>query len=198
MRAIVVIASICLLISTACTKQTAQRAGEGAAFGAAVGAVGGLVTGLVFGGNPLESAAVGAVYGASTGATAGAISGSREESAKREKQEADAEKFKKRFGEDAYNSIVALVQCKHEVALANATITAKDKDKDKALAGLWLEVLTYADNKEEAKARELFPVVVEKDAKIDSNAQAEEKMRRALQRLMEIRVDHGLPQVCNQ
>lgn len=198
MQKLILLLCMTLLATAGCTKQTAKQAGEGATMGAVVGAVGGLVTGLVFGGNPIESAAAGAVFGATTGATAGAISGAQQESAKKQQQTARAEEFRKRFGEDAYNGVVALAQCKHEVALANAAVVRKESSEDKALAGLWLEVISYADNKQEEKARALFPTVVENDPEVKTDAQAEEKMRRALQRLMEIRAEHGLPQVCTQ
>ncbi len=198
MKKWIVVLVISTLLAAGCTKQQAKQAGEGATMGAVVGAVGGLVTGLVFGGNPIESAAAGAVFGASTGATAGAISGAQQESAMKEQQRAKGEEFRKRFGDDAYNGAVALAQCKHEVALANAAIVSKDADQDKALAGLWLEVISHADNKQEDKARALFPAVVEKDPEVKTEAQAEEKMRRALQRLMQIRVENDLPEVCGQ
>lgn len=186
-----------LLIAASCTQHQAQRAGEGAAVGAVVGAVGGLVTSLVFGGNALEGAARGAVYGASTGATAGAIAGAQEESAMKQKQQADAEKIKKLVGDDAFNGIVALAQCKHEVALANARIASNDKNQDRALAGLWLQALAYADHREENKAREVFPLIIEKGGKTTTPQQAEEKMRQALERLGEIREQNGMPRVCN-
>jgi hypothetical protein len=198
MKKWIALLGIGLLLAVGCTKQQAKQAGEGATMGAVVGAVGGLVTGLVFGGNPIESAAAGAVFGASTGATAGAISGAQQESAQKEQQRAKGEEFRKKFGDDAYNGAVALAQCKHEVALANAAIVSKDPDKDKALAGLWLEVLSRADNKQEDQARALFPAVVEKDPEVKTDVQAEEKMRRALQKLMEIRAENDLPQVCGQ
>jgi hypothetical protein len=186
-----------LMMTSSCTKYTAQKAGEGAAMGAVVGAVGGLVTSLVFGGNPAEGAARGAVYGASTGATVGAISGAQQENAMKEKQKVDAEGLKKQIGEDAFNSVIALTQCKHEVALANARVAAGDKNKNKAMAGLWLQVLIYADNKEEDKARELFPKITDENDKISSPQQAEEKMRSALQKLADIREKNGLPRTCN-
>jgi hypothetical protein len=179
-----------------CSQQSAEKAGEGAVMGGAVGAVGGFVTSLVFGGNPMEGAARGAVYGASTGATAGAIAGSQQEKAQKQQQSVETEKIRKKIGDDAFNGAVALIQCKREVAIANARIAAKDKDEDKALAGLWIEALTYADNKEEDKAREMFPQIVEKDGKIDTNEQAEDRMRQGLQRLGDIREKHALPRVC--
>ena len=64
------------------------------------------------------------------------------------------------------------------------------------MAGLWLEVLSYADQREEAKARSLFPTLVEKDWDIGSESQAEEIMRKSLNELMDIRREHKLPRVC--
>ncbi len=193
----IVIGLGCLLLLTAsCTKHTAQRSAEGAATGALISGVGGLVTGLVFGGDALDSAARGAVYGAATGATAGAIVGSKEQKAVQQQQTKEMETFRKKIGDDAYNGMVALAQCKHAVALANAREAAKDPDGNKALAGLWLELLTYADSRQESKARELFPAVIEQDARISSNDQAEEKMRLTLQKLMTIREQQGLPKIC--
>ncbi|MFZ5570234.1 MAG: hypothetical protein ACOZF0_07510 [Thermodesulfobacteriota bacterium] len=186
----------CLVVMPACTKKTAKSAGKGAVIGGVVGAVGGLVTGLVFGGNPAESAARGAVYGASTGATAAAISSAMEDSAGKEQQDAEMAKLKERIGEDAFSGLKALAECKHEVALAFARTAAQRKEENYALAGLWLEVLTYADSRQESKARELFPAIVGKDPKIDSEAQAEETMRKASQKLMDIRESYSLPRIC--
>jgi hypothetical protein len=187
----------CMVMVTACTKHTAKRAGEGATMGAVVGGVGGLVTGLVFGGDVAESTARGAVYGASTGAAAGAITGARDQSQMDEQQQADIEKLKAQIGVDAFNGLAALAECKHDVALANARAAAKQENQDYALAGLWLEVLTLADSREEGKARELFPKLVENDDKLSSTDDAEESMRQTLQKLMDIRGEYDLPKVCN-
>lgn len=194
--ATIVILIAFLFAASGCTKKTTERAGEGAAIGGIVGGVGGLVTGLVFGGNALESAARGAVYGASTSGTAAAISSAREESAEKKQMDEEMKKLRKRIGEDAFNGLKALAECKHEVALANARVAAQQENKDYALAGLWLEVLTYADSRQESKARELFPAIVEKDQKIGSEAQAEENMRRVSQKLMDVRESYNLPRVC--
>jgi len=172
-------------------------AGEGAAMGAVAGGVGGLVSGLVFGGDPLERMAQGAVYGASTGAAVGAMSGSRVDKAQEEQRGKAIENLKANLGEDAFNGLVALAQCKHEVALANARTAAKLDQQNYALAGLWIEVLAYADSREEDKARALFPDIVTKDPKISSEAQAEETMRKSLQRLMDVRAEYNLPRTCN-
>lgn len=180
----------------ACSQQTARRAGEGAATGAVVGAVGGLVSGLVFGGNVAESTARGAVWGGSTGAAAGAMSGAMAESNQKARQAQDYQELRARLGDDAFQGLEALVTCKHEVAQAYGRTAASSDNKDFALAGLWLQVLTYADSRQEDQARSLFPKLVEQDAKISTESQAETQMRNAMQELMEIRQQHNLPGVC--
>jgi len=188
---------LCITAMTACSSHSGKMAGQGAATGAAAGAVGGLVSALVFGGDPVDAAARGAVYGGTTGAVAGGIAGARADQAEKQKRDAQLEKLKKEIGEDAYNGLEALADCKHEVALGYARTAARSDNEDYALAGLWLEVLTYGDNRQEEKARALFPDLVAKDAKISSEAQAEESMRKALQSLMDIRAEYNLPKVCS-
>lgn len=191
-----IVLCISVLVFFACSQQTAQRTGQGATMGAVVGGVGGLVTGLVFGGNVAESAARGAVYGASTGAAAGAMSGAMAESRQKEQQANEYEKLRSKIGEDAFSGLEALAQCKHDVALGYGRTAAKDANKDYALAGVWLQVLTLADSREEDQARALFPELVRQDDKISSEAQAEETMRGALQKLMDVREQNKLPRVC--
>ena len=188
---------LCLVSLTACSSHTAKRAGEGAAMGAVVGAAGGMVSALVFGGNIGEAAARGAVWGGTTGAVAGGISGAQQDQMKKAQQDKAIEKLKTDLGEDAFNGLAALTDCKHEVALGYARTAAKSDNKNYALAGLWIEILTYADSRQEDKARALYPDLITNDTEIRSEAQAEETMRKALQRLMDIRGEYNLPKTCN-
>ncbi len=181
---------------TACSTHSAKRAGEGAAMGAVVGAAGGMVSALIFGGNVGEAAARGAVWGGTTGAVSGGISGAQQDQMEKAQQDKAIEKLKADLGEDAFNGLVALTDCKHEVALGYARTAARSENKDHALAGLWLEILAYADQKKEDKARQLFPNLIAKDSKISVEAQAEETMRKAMQRLMDIRGEYNLPKTC--
>jgi len=190
-------AILCLAALTACSGHSGRMAAEGAATGAVVGAVGGLVSSLVFGGDPAESAARGATWGASTGAVSGAMTGARVDQAEKSQREAELARLKAEIGEDAFNGLEALADCKHEVALGYARTAAKSVNKNHALAGLWIEVLAYADHREENKARQLFPDLIAKDSKISEEAQAEETMQKALQRLMDIRGEYNLPRVCS-
>jgi len=188
---------VAMMTVPSCSQQSMQRTGQGAATGAVVGAVGGMVTALVFGGNVGEAAARGAVYGGSTGAAAGAISGAVADSnQKKAQQAAELEALKKKLGDDAFNGLAALVKCKHEVAQGYGRTAAKSDNPDFALAGLWLQVLTFADSHQEDQARAMFPELLGKDSKLSSESQVEAKMQAAMQKLKDIRQEYKLPQVC--
>lgn len=190
-----------IVMVAACSGQSGQRAGQGAATGAVAGAAGGMVSALIFGGNVGEAAARGAVWGGTAGAVSGAMVGAQEDQAmaaqKAEQQKKAHEKLKQRLGEDAFSGLAALVDCKHEVALAYANTAKKDAKKDYSLAGLWLEILVHADQRKEAEARALFPELIEKDPEINSDTKAEESMRKAMQGLMNIRGEYNLPKTCS-
>lgn len=193
-----IIAGLCLSgwISGCGNSYAAKGAKEGAASGAVAGAVGGLVSGLVFGGDPVERAARGAVYGGTTGAVAGAIGGSGADRRAKQQREESLAKLRSEIGEDCYKGLEALAECRHEAAIRQAVKAQESENPNHALAGLWLEVLALADQRNEGKARSLFPVVVERDGDVKSEAQAEETMRKTLNELMDIREQHGLPRVC--
>jgi len=175
---------------------TAKGAARGATSGAVAGAVGGLVSALVFGGDPVDSAARGAVYAGAAGAAAGAMAGSQVDRQIQQQREADLAKLRREIGDDAFEGLEALADCQHDVSLQQATKAQQSKNPNYALAGLWLEVLNYGDQRDEAKARSLFPTVVEKDWDIKTEAQAEDIMRKALNELMNIRQEYNMPRVC--
>ena len=175
---------------------TARGASKGAGTGAVAGAVGGLVGSLVFGGDPVEGAARGAVYGGATGAAVGAMAGAERDRKEKQQQEAHLAKLRQQIGDDAFDGLAALAECRHDVSLRQAAKAQKSDNPNYALAGLWLEVLSHADQRDEAKARSLFPKVVEKDWDIKSTSQAEETMRNALNDLMDIRQEYKLPRLC--
>lgn len=192
-------AMISLTTLAGCSGHSGQMAGEGATMGAVAGMVGGLVTGLVFGGNPGELAAQGAVWGASSGAVSGAMAGAKIDQAERTaRQKAELERIRAKLGDDAFSGLKALAKCKHEVSLGYARTAAKSDNKAYALAGLWLEVLTHGDRREMDLAQAQFSVLIDRDDKIDSQAQALEKLNKALTRLREIRGEYNLPKTCNK
>jgi hypothetical protein len=182
---------------SACGEHAAKGAGSGATTGAVSGAVGGLVSALVFGGDPAEAAARGAVYGGAVGATAGAMGGAQVDKKVTEQREASAEALRTRIGDDAYGGLEALADCKHDVSLKQAELARQSENPNFSLAGLWLEVLSYADKGNETSARGLFPDVVTQDWNINSEAEAEAAMRKSLNQLMDIREQYNLPRVCS-
>lgn len=199
---VLIVAVLTITASGGCASESnaSRGAKEGATTGAVAGAVGGMVTALVFGGNVGDAAARGAVYGGSTGAVVGGMSGS-----KRDKAEAAAEvdandkrlaDLRKKIGDDAFDGVVALAKCKHEVAIANANVAMQSSKRDYRLAGLWVEVLTSADQRREAEARARFPEIIKLDKKVKTDADAEAAMRRSMEELGDIREAYALPRVC--
>jgi hypothetical protein len=187
---------VCMVVHLACSKTSREMAGKGAATGALAGSVGGLVSSLIFGGNPAEAAARGAVWGASTGAVTGAVVGSEMDRAQKAQRDKEIEQLKREIGEDAFNGLADLAECNHSSALNHAKKAEAQENRDYALAGLWLEILIYADRREESRARALFPELMVRDSHISSETQAEDTMRRTLQQLMDIREAFNLPRVC--
>ena len=175
---------------------TAKGATQGAATGAVAGAVGGLVSALVFGGDPADRAARGAVWGGTTGAVTGAIAGSQVDRQIKQQREAEIAGLRQEMGDDTFGGLEALADCRHDVSLRQASKAQQSKNPNHALAGLWLEVLSYADKGDEPKMRNLFPAVVEKDWDIKTESQAEEVTHKALNELMNIRQEYNMPRAC--
>ena len=178
----------------------AKGAGKGATTGALAGAVGGMATALIFGGNVGEAAARGAVYGGASGAVVGGMSGASvdkqvaaQEQAERDKKVAE---FRDEIGADAFNGFVALAECKHDIAIANAREARKSRNRDHALAGLWVEVMTEVERKNPDAASELFLELASSDKQIKTVGDAESRTANALLHLGEIRVEYDLPKDC--
>lgn len=187
-----------ILALPACSQRAVEGAGKGAATGAAVGAVGGMVTALVFGGDVGEAAARGAVWGGSTGAASGAIAGTVADSnEKKAQQAAELEALRKKLGDDAFQGLAALAECKHEVAQGYGRTAAASDNPDYALAGLWVQVIAFADSGQLEQARAMFAQLVDKDSDITSESQAESELQGALNKLMEIRKEYNLPTKCS-
>jgi len=200
--AILIIAAFSLQLSGCATDSNAAKgAGKGATTGALAGAVGGMATALIFGGNDGEAAARGAVYGGASGAVVGGMAGASvdkqvaaQEQAERDKAIA---KFRDEIGTDAFNGFVALAECKHDIAIANAREARKSRNRDFALAGLWVEILTEADRKNPDAASALFPELVSKDKDIKTVGDAETRTADAVTHVGEIRAEYDLPKICS-
>jgi len=192
------------VLNSGCAKDTyaAKGAAEGAKTGAIAGAVGGMVTAMIFGGNVVDAGTRGAVYGASSGAVVGGMAGSSidKQTSAPPLPPADPDnqlaQMRDELGVDAYNGIVALSDCKHDVAIANAREAGKSGNPDYKLAGLWIEALAEADRQQEPAARALYPEIVARDDKLSSESEAEARLRDGLNELGEIRKSFGMPAVC--
>ncbi len=199
-RGVILAAACASILACSSGSEASKGAKQGATMGAVAGAVGGMVTALVFGGNVADAGARGAVAGGSSGAVVGAMSGSQRDKQKaqnmEDEQAAKLAKLRKKIGDDAFDGIVALANCKYGVAAANADVAMQSDNRDFALAGLWVEVLSNADQRNETAARARFPEIIAQDRKISSEAEAEQAMRESLQELMDIRVANNLPKVC--
>lgn len=195
MKFAIIILSLSLLI-TSCGEHAAKGAGEGATMGAASGAVGGLVSALVFGGDPAEAAARGAVYGGAVGATAGAMSGSKTDTKIEAQRKTKAEKIRAEIGDDAFKGLSALVTCDHQDAVQDAVKAKQSSNPNFSVAGYWLEALSYADQGNTNKTKELLPDVVKKDWDTSSETQAKTSLLKLQEKLMAIREEYKLPKKC--
>lgn len=178
----------------------AKGAAKGGGTGAMAGAVGAAATALIFGGNVGEAAARGAVYGGASGAVVGGISGAEADKQVAAQEQAEYEqrvqKFRDDIGNDAFNGFVALAECKHEVALANAREAQKSSNHDFALAGLWVEALTEADRGQAQSASAVLPAIAEQDRNMKSAEQVQTRLGDMLVQIGQIRTRHDLPASC--
>ena len=110
--------------------------------------------------------------------------------------EADARGATSEIGEENFAGLEALADCKHDQSLGAADKGRQSNNPNYALAGLWLEILSYADQGQEAQARALFPVLVKQDWNIDTTTQAETRMREGTTALGNIREEYGRARVC--
>lgn len=199
----ILFAMIAMQLNSGCASDSyaAQGAAKGAGTGALAGAVGAAATALIFGGNVGEAAARGAVYGGASGAVVGGISGAetdkRVAAQERAEYERRVQEFRDEIGTDAFNGFVALAECKHGVAIANAREAQKSNNRDFALAGLWVEVLTEADRAQTDAATAMLPEIVEKDRKIKDAKDAQARLDEALVEMGEIRTRYDLPASCS-
>ena len=189
-----------MTVVASCTSTGRQGAASGAVTGAAAGAVGAAFSAAIFGGDVGDAAARGAAYGAGTGAVTGAIKGDKQHKAKEQQElekrqrEVDAEiaKLKKEIGEDAYSGLAALTEGKHEIALGYARTAKKDKNEDFALAGYWLEAITYTDAGDSSEVERVLPELVEVDQRVDATAAAKAILKDVESDLDSLREEFGI------
>ncbi|NOR42208.1 MAG: hypothetical protein GQ572_02655, partial [Gammaproteobacteria bacterium] len=88
-----------------------------------------------------------------------------------------------------------LVTCDHQDALQDAAKAKQSSNPNFAVAGYWLEVLSYADQGNN-KTKELIPGVVEKDWDTNSETEARTSLLQLQDKLMAIREEYKLPKKC--
>ena len=168
--------------------------------GAAAGAVGSMFTAAIFGGDIGDAAARGAVWGASAGAVSGAIQGSAEDARNKERaleerrrrQQAELKRLQAEIGDDAFAGLEALTTGKHEVAIAYARTAARSSNPSYALAGHWLEVLTYRDSAQNAEVEHHLPHLVELDPDVENLSDARATLAELTDGLAEIRTEFDI------
>ena len=195
-------AFLLVVVAPACAKDSYRSQGSktGAKRGAASGAVAGAVGAMIFGGDVVGGAAAGAAMGSASGATSGAMAGGdadrRVEAQRQEglaKQEAEIREL---VGPDAYSALEALADCDHDEALKRAAAARSASNPNYQVAGLWTQVLTYADGGQMARAKGMLPAVVEADWEMKTEAQADAFLGELLNEMMDIREQYDLPRTC--
>ena len=96
-----------------------------------------------------------------------------------------------------FAGVVALVDCKHPVALANAQDATDSTNGNHALAGLWVQALTFADLGDVSGLHEVTPEIIRWDRAIANTSQFNIELEKAHDDLMDIRSDYMPPRSCN-
>ncbi|MDJ0848663.1 MAG: hypothetical protein QNK04_09820 [Myxococcota bacterium] len=198
-------ALLLLVAALACaSSQQADQAGEAMVKGALVGAMGGLLIGGMFGTSLGTSAAIGAGVGAAGGAAYGASQSPRSEPLgptvpgdPPEVLREQRRRLRAELGPSAYAGLEALAECRHDDALTWAQNAAYTDNADHALAGVWLEAVTYGDAGRIEEARAMLPRLVERDPRVESVDVAERLVDQRVVQLRDIRVSYGEPATCS-
>jgi hypothetical protein len=179
-----------------------EGAVKGAAGGALAGAASGLLTALVWGGDPGYHVARGASVGATVGAIGGAVEGASRAEAQKQRDEAyeqrEIEQYRRDIGNDAFDGIIALAECKHEVAMANARAATNSKNGNHALAGLWVQALTLDDQVEtDSELDQVVTDIVRWDRAMDNPSQVNRELASTREELLDIRTEYHLSRTCS-
>ncbi len=86
--------------------------------------------------------------------------------------------------------------CDHQDSLKDADKAKQSTNPNFTVAGYWLEVLSYADQGNSDKTKELIPAVVEKDWDISSETEARTNLLQLQEKLMTLREEYKLPKKC--
>ena len=209
------VTGIAVLVLAMSNSSMAQKTGRYAGYGAGIGALVGLVAG-----GDLGDVAVGAAVGAAGGAATGAYSDSkdRERAAIQEKQRAEQAQRRAEaaaakqqaaapasatetadaelvalIGQDNYEAYKAVRECQYKRAYALVQVGAVSDNPDHQLAALWLEAVIAGDQGDSARAKTVYPRIVDHDRDIDSAQQASLETDRFMLEMREERRALGIP-----
>ena len=143
----------------------------------------------------------GATAGATIGAIGGAVEGSNraqaEKNYKAAQEQQELEQFRREIGDDAFDAVVALAECRQEVAIANARVAATSTNSNHALAGLWVQALTFEDQGDQDALAALEPEIIQWDRGINDSEQFRRELATAYRDLIGIRDEYALPLSCS-
>ena len=169
------------------SKQTTSTTPQAIDTGKAAGI--GALLGLALG-RSVWDVAGGAALGAAGGMIANEVVRSQHEKEQRQADSARAEttareahklnseerqakqKFIDAVGEDNWNGYIALVGCDHDRAHALAQVGRTSRNQDYRITSWWLEAMVAVDERDTARADELFGTLVKLDPDIDTVQQA--------------------------
>jgi len=173
------------------------------AVGAAVGAAGGAATGAYSDSKDRERAAIREKQRAEQAqrrAEAAAKQQAAEAAAAKQQAAAPASptaaadaELVALIGQDNYEAYKALRECQYKRAYALVQVGAVSDNPDHQLAALWLEAVIAGDQGDSARAKTVYPRIVDHDRDIDSAQQASLETDRFMLDVREERRALGMP-----
>ena len=173
------------------------------AVGAAVGAAGGAATGAYSDSKDRERAAIQEKQRAEQAqrrAEAAAKQQAAEAAAAKQQAAAPASptaaadaELVALIGQDNYEAYKALRECQYKRAYALVQVGAVSDNPDHQLAALWLEAVIAGDQGDSARAKTVYPRIVDHDRDIDSAQQASLETDRFMLDVREERRALGMP-----
>ena len=100
------------------------------------------------------------------------------------------------MGHYNYDGFVALANCQYDEALALAARGQQYKDRYHAVAGLWLEAITYADQARYDEAEKLYPTLEKNDPDLVDRSDTERTLKEGVREVRNSRVDFDRDPQC--
>lgn len=113
------------------------------------------------------------------------------------RQQQEPEMFRRDIGNDAFDGVVALAECKQEVAIANGRVAAQSTNSNHALAGLWVQALTFQDQRNETGLDGIRAEIIQWDRSIEDESAFDRELADVYQGLLDIRAEYLQPVNCS-